>query len=271
MSHRSQITARLHQIQSPVLAPARLFAVVPLLWAGCTEPTRSSERVLRGTDVTMAQGFARTEVTLGRDDVPIAVAVVLSEAALVGLPATTPMGGLEIVLPIPSGAAGIPFTHAAVNWQPSGHPPAGIYTPPHFDVHFYMISMAERDAMTPADPAFSTKANTQPSPDRVPPGYTGDPGAVPRMGTHWANKGSPEHQGHTFTHTMIYGFYGGSMVFIEPMVTKAFLESRPEVVVDFPTPSRYGKPGWYPSRYAVKHDAATKEYRIELRGFNAGQ
>ena len=41
----------------------------------------------------------------------------------------------------------------------------------------------------------------------------------------------------------------------EPMLTKTFLESRPNVTVEFPTPSRYGKAGWYPSRYAVKKPA----------------
>lgn len=30
-----------------------------------------------------------------------------------------------------------------LNWEPSGHPTEGVYTIPHFDFHFYMISEEE--------------------------------------------------------------------------------------------------------------------------------
>lgn len=124
--------------------------------------------------------------------------------------------------------------------------------------------------MTPAaDPQFGEKANRRPAQEFLPPGYACDPGAVPRMGSHCSNTSAGEHHGQGFTHTMIYGFFNGSMVFVEPMLTKAFLETRPNVTVDFAVPARYPEPGSYPSRYAVRYDAGRKEYRIELLGFAA--
>ncbi len=39
------------------------------------------------------------------------MAFVLDEAALTGLAATAPQGGLEIVIPLPVDATGTPFNH----------------------------------------------------------------------------------------------------------------------------------------------------------------
>jgi hypothetical protein len=240
------------------------LALLPLAAAGCSDSTGADERHLRGPEVAMSQGTARTEVTLNRNGDPVSMSVVLSEGALSGLPATA---RTEYVLPLPVEATGTRFDHAVVNWGPMGHPPEGVFDAPHFDVHFYMISVQQRDAITPADPQFEAKANRQPAPEFVPRNFTGDPGAIPRMGTHWADRTTGAYQGQGFTHTMVYGFFDGSMVFIEPMITKAFLETRPNVEVDFAVPSKYPQAGSYPSRYAVRYDASRKEYRIELLGF----
>ncbi len=247
---------------------ATCLVLLPLAAAGCSNSTGTDERHLRGSEIAMGQGTARTEVTLNRNGDPVSMSVVLSEGALSGLPATAPVGGIEYVVPLPAEAGGTRFDHVGINWGPTGHPPEGVYNVPHFDVHFYMISMQQRDAMTPAaDPQFGAKANRQPAPEFVPPNYTCDPGAVPRMGSHCSNRTTGEHHGQAFTHTMIYGFFNGAMVFIEPMITKAFLETRPNVTEDFAIPSKYPQTGSYPTRYGVRYDANQREYRIELLSF----
>jgi len=58
---------------------------------------------------------------------------------------------------------------------------------------------------------------------------------------------------------MVYGFYDGKMVFIEPMTTKAYLESKPDETKAISTPTRYAVAGRYPASYRVAFDAATKE------------
>jgi len=142
-----------------------------------------------------------------------------------------------------------------------------IYTTPHFDVHFYTITPQQRDAITPADPAFAAKTARQPSADALPPGYTLDPAAVPRMGVHAAASNGSEFQGAPFASTFIYGFYDGGMIFLEPMMTRALLLSRPDTTMSIATPARYPKPGAYPTSYGYKYDASARERRIELRGF----
>jgi hypothetical protein len=64
----------------------------------------------------------------------------------------------------------------------------------------------------------------------VPAGYMYAPGAeVPKMGAHWVDLSSHEFRGHAFTATYIYGSYDGRLIFEEPMVTKAFLETKPDL------------------------------------------
>ncbi len=259
------------------VAERRVTGAVALVLSGVTlavtiscsdnSPTVVDVETLRGADVAFGNGSARTEVQVQGANV-VSVAVVLSENALDGLPTQLPpMTSQEYILPLPAGAPAMVVEQVAVNWQPVGHPPMNVYTTPHFDVHFYMITPAQRDAMTPADPAFVAKALRQPAPDVLPPGYTLDPMPIPRMGAHAGASTGPEFQGTPFASTFIYGFYDGGMIFLEPMMTRAFLLSRPDTTIQIVTPARYPKPGAYPTAYAYKYDSASRERRVELRGF----
>jgi hypothetical protein len=86
------------------------------------------------------------------------------------------------------------------------------------------------------------------------------------MGVHWVDPTSPELNGKPFTATFIYGSWDGKVIFAEPMITKAYLETKPQFSAELPAPAR-DEGGYYPKRYAVRWDAATKEYRITLTGF----
>ncbi len=241
--------------------------VAALASCGDDSPTAAPIRVLKGSDVAFGNGTARSEVRV-QDSKVMSVSVVLSENALDGLPTQLPpMTSQEFILPLPAGAPALVISQIAVNWQPTGHPPMNIYTVPHFDVHFYTIGATQRDAITPADPAFAAKTARQPAVDALPAGYVLDPAAIPRMGVHSALSNAPELQGAPFASTFIYGFYDGGMIFLEPMMTRAFLVAKPDTVIKIVTPSKYPAPGAYPTAYAYKYDAATRERRIELRDF----
>lgn len=148
-----------------------------------------------------------------------------------------------------------------MGWLPRGHPPPGVYDIPHFDFHFYMISAAQRRAIPPGpDPV-------EPDPRYVPADYATDGMAVPEEGVHWSDALAPEFNGEAFTRTFVYGFHGGDLIFVEPMVTKAFLETSPSVAEPIRQPDAYQRSGAYPTEYAVEHDAANRQYDIALRGF----
>ena len=108
-----------------------------------------------------------------------------------------------------------------------------IYGAPHFDFHFYTVSDSVcSKAILPSDPQFATKAANFPASSFIPTGYVPPPGVpaantIPVMGLHWSNTASPELNGKPFTSTFIFSSYDGRFIFIEPMITKAFLESHP--------------------------------------------
>jgi hypothetical protein len=121
--------------------------------------------------------------------------------------------------------------------------------------------------MTHADPAFAAKAAKAPSQEDVPPDHVADPTAVPRMGTHWVDGRSRTWQGMRFGSTVAYGFYDGRMVFIEPLVTRAYLRSIAADGIRLRPPARYPGTGAYPSRVRVAYDEGTHLYRVDLTDF----
>jgi len=141
-----------------------------------------------------------------------------------------------------------------------------VYTVPHFDVHFYTITPAERDAIVLGNPELAAKMSRQPTPELVPAGYV--PGmSTPGMGQHWRDPSAPELNGQPFTRTFLYGSYDGALTFWETMVAKAYLETKPAgVPIPIKLPARYASTGYYPTSYAVGYDAAAKEYRLALSG-----
>ena len=250
------------------VANVSLLSLLLLTSCGDTDPpTAATIQILKGSTVPFGNGFARTEMGV-RGSTIVSTAVVLSEAALDGLPAQLPpMQSLEFILPLPTGAPATVFDHVGVNWQPTGHMPVGIYTIPHFDVHFYLITPQQRDAITPSDPQFGAKTARQPTTEERPMGYTLDLAAIPRMGVHAGAIDAAENRGLPFTTTFVYGFFDGGMIFLEPMLTRAYLLSRPDTTIKISTPARYPKSGAYATAYAIRYDAAAKEYRVELRDF----
>ena len=257
-----------------VLAAVVAALALVLLVARIPSAAELSTRTVLGNAVALGNGTVRTYLTTTADGTPVELGVAVTEAALTGLPhhggSTVPQPDghvmFEHVLPLPAGNP-TPFKHVVLNWNPGGHEPPGIYDTPHFDVHFYTISGAERIAIDAADPEFQRKAERRPAADLIPKGYIlPAPVGFPQMGVHWVDPTSPELNGKPFTSTFIYGSWNGNLIFAEPMFTKAFLESKPQFTAPLPAPARYQSPGYYPSGYSVKWEEAKREYRIALVG-----
>jgi hypothetical protein len=247
------------------LRVAATCAVATAAAAACGGDTVApANKTYRSPQVAVGAGMAWSEAVFDSSEELQELSVLFTEGALNNLPPTVPT--TEFIIPMPSQAPTSVFKHIGINWQPNGHPPPMVYTVPHFDVHYYLIPMSERDAMTPADPTFAAKAAKAPAPGEAPPSYVPDPQAIPRMGNHWSDPTSHEFHGSAFTNTMIYGFYDGRMIFIEPMMTKAYLESKPNETKALKIPAKYPAPGRYPTSYRVAFEATTKEYRVTLLG-----
>lgn len=246
----------------------RLAAAIGLCLAAGAADAAGTPAIHMGPAVKVGQGTARTMVVEGKEGQPVSVAVVISEKALEGLPAGHSGGHDSFIseLPMPAKGPKTGYDHATLDWNPTGHAPAGIYTPPHFDVHFYMIDRSTRDAITFKGEA-AAEAAKAPAADLLPPGYVAPPDtAVEKMGIHAVNPAGPEFKGKPFTATFIYGYHKGEAVFVEPMVARAFLETKPDVTLAVPAPKAYSHPGWYPRGYRVAYDAGTKSYVVAMTG-----
>jgi len=109
----------------------------------------------------------------------------------------------------------------------------------------------------------------QPASQFVPAGYVTGMAAA-GMGLHWNDPDAPERHGELFTKTFIYGSYDGVFTFAEPMVTKAFLETRPAAVTTLvKLPAQWASRGYQASSYTIGYNAVAKEYRIALTGLVA--
>jgi len=221
------------------LALAGVFVL--MIAAGCGDdnsPSATTDVV--GAAVPVGHGTART-VVVSNSDGAQSIGVELTPEALTGLPDAD----AEFMLPLPDGMSVPPWDHVAINWNAHGHPP-DMYMLPHFDFHFYTISPSAQASIAGGE-------DMVPVPDPyVPKDYVSGVESVPNMGVHWVDTLSAEFHGHTFDHTLIYGFSQGSMVFVEPMVTQAFLASQPSVSMDVKQPQAFQEPGRYPREWSVR-------------------
>ena len=262
------------------IPPARalvlaLLATVALSGCQAASADSATERTSYGRAVKLGNGTVRTYVTI-TNGIP-EVGVAMTEATLDGLPDEHGAGGVhahghttfETVLDLPADNP-TPFRHVLLNWNPTGHEPPGIYDTPHFDFHFYVIDSEERAAIDPADPEYQQKAERKPDAAWIPARYVMPaPMAFARMGVHWVDTTATELRGQPFTRTFIYGSWNGKVIFGEPMVTKAYLETKPQFSATLPAPPRGRGDGFYPEGYSVRWDETRREYRIAVTGLPA--
>jgi len=230
----------------------------------------TADRTYNGSSIKVGEGSAYAFTTLDANGKPLAIGLRMSESALQGLPAEIPHNatGWEYVLPLPKQGANFGYDQVVLDWNPKGHIPDGIYNVPHFDFHFYMISQADREKITLKDEDLA-RAHMAPAPEFMPEGYTLPEGTeVPQMGAHAIDPSAPEFNNMPFTKTFIYGFYDGQMAFLEPMMTKTYLETKPNTLDTVKLPKSYAKHGYYPTMYSIKYDITQREYVISLEGLN---
>lgn len=239
----------------PVRGHALVIISAALVVAACSGDSTAPQAAVEvdGPAVSVGNGTAQSFV-LQHDNIVTTVGIKLSDGALDGLPADMS----EWKLAMPNDASAPPWDHMTLDWNPQGHEPTPIYGVPHFDFHFYLISDAQQAAI--AGGPDSTPVASQ----FIPQDYASQVISVPGMGVHWADTLSAEFHGTPFTETFIYGFYQGQMVFVEPMITRDFLASHPDVSSPVKQPQAYQTPGSYPTSYRVRYDASQHATFIEL-------
>ena len=219
-----------------------------------------------GPVVQMGNGHIRSWINISRNNnKPLAIGIELTAASLYNLP-TDPLNfaANTFVLKLHQKAKDVtPYNHITVNWEPNGHEPPGIYSVPHFDMHFYKISLAAQMAITGIPTAL-------PPAGYLPASYVIQGATVPQMGTHWLDPSSPELPPTLapFTHTFIYGSNNGNIHFNEPMITRAFILGGTEVNKAFPQPIHFSPINTnYPTVYKIWKSSENGRHYVALSNF----
>ena len=121
----------------------------------------SPAATLLGEAMPMGEGMVRSYLDVGADDTPAVIGIVFDGSAFRGLPPmrnTTSRcydmngngtiddhdeceGDTEFQIDLPANipnSQDIPFRWIGINWNPEGHDPPGVWSVPHFDMHFYI-------------------------------------------------------------------------------------------------------------------------------------
>ncbi|NDP26705.1 MAG: hypothetical protein GZ087_04660 [Flavobacterium sp.] len=233
--------------------------------------------VFKGPEVTLGYGKVRSWIIMNKKNGhPREIGIEITPKAFKNLmpennSKTVPPNGSTIVVPLhPKASHLTPFDHIGINWNPNGHQPAGVFDVPHFDFHFYMISVEEQMAIPEWSPVTDAAFNLYPPMGFMPADYGTPPGpatAEPQMGKHWA----PNNLGAylPFSKIMVYGSYNGQFIFVEPMVTLDYLLSKTDFSMNYSQPEHFVKAGNYPTKYNIYHDALTGNTYITLSEFVA--
>lgn len=247
--------------------------VLPLAWVACKQEAQLAEVKGDCADVFSAQvcTWARTRGTQ-----LVEAGAVVPLAFIENAPADQPMvwppaAAAEIDMPEPVRQQG-GLTQMTMFWEPGGHPP-GAFLTPHFDFHFYTVPPSERAAMDCQDVSKPAALPAQYAlPDiPLPPEMAQMMGVsaltglcVPQMGMH-ALPASELERTDPFSGSMVIGYYKGSPIFIEPMLSKAMLLRKQPF--DLPIPEIPGLAGPLPTRFHAEYDAAQQAYRFTFSEF----
>jgi len=246
-------------------------------------PVPTSDRMVSGEATSLYGGPISTWARIGADGVIREVGLTIALAAVENAPVdehdstethehTEPSVQAEFPAAI---KAATYFDHVSIDFVPGGHPPEP-YLLPHFDVHFYGISMPEQLAIDCND-------GTKPEAALLPANYIlvttdgtpeGPADCVPAMGQHAADITSPELNQvdpQRFTKTMILGYYGGEFIFFEPMITRDYFLQRQSFEMAVPDAYQPGVQKQYPRTFRGVYDAQADTYRLiwsdfEMRG-----
>ncbi|RYG35454.1 hypothetical protein EON81_12685 [bacterium] len=149
------------------------------------------------------------------------------------------------------------FDHYEMHWNPNGHEPEA-WMVPHFDIHGYGIPEADVMEIAGVD-------STAPVADRLPAGYVypGVQAVVPQMGVHAVIPGPAAGP----PKTMVLGYWGGKMTFVEPMVTQAELMKKQSFEMEILVPAELGRVTKYPTRFRAIWEPSANQYRFVYDNF----
>jgi hypothetical protein len=153
--------------------------------------------------------------------------------------------------------------HIEVDWSSNGDAAPSVFNIPHIDAHFFAVdTMTQNGVAGGADPlTINMGANY------LPPDYVLQSTSVPGMGVHAMDTTGKEFHGQPFDHSLIYGYYHADMYFIEPIISKAYLDVPTNFNGVIKQPSAFKFHGVYPTTYNIRYDGSAYEFQISIDNF----
>ncbi len=225
------------------------------------EEKEEKSNTFKGPQVNFGNGKVRSFITINHNGVPLELGVEMTDAALSGL-SPDPLAHPSYVIPLQHMATeATPFNHVWINWNVHGHEPEVLFGAPHFDFHFYLIGIPEREAIN------GVISDMLPPLGYMPSTYFPTPGGVPQMGKHWIDTQHPVAPG-TFTQTLIYGSSNHKFTFVEPMITLAYLQSGARLSMPYAQPALFAITNtYYPTVYNIYMDPESRTHYVTLSNF----
>jgi hypothetical protein len=279
-------------------APAVGATSPPAPAPGCSAVgARAQQRLMDGYRDAGTYPARQTGTTRG---VPGSVTVQVPRIAFTG-PGTSsnlPVGPCQTIyrfafprVQARDGDPASPFRYVEVDWNTEGLPrgPNDSFSSPHFDFHYYMRPRAWVDDNTmcvstngrTCDETRTTYRQMRrflqlPPAGLVPPAYFADTGSsIPLMGLHLLD-GLFHYTVDSVDHhpTLIYGTFGGRVLFAESSVTLDTLQDAiraPGHTLSFPfrQPHRVQDGVAWPTRFTITYDPATQGFTAGFTRFRA--
>ncbi|WP_029037889.1 hypothetical protein [Salinimicrobium xinjiangense] len=237
-----------------IFASSILFALTSCHHEGIFfRANKDSEPQLNSPDVQSAIEFDAT----GQ---PERISLIFSESTLADLPQN--VHHLQIPVNDPSGK--FPFNHLSLKWNPTKDDVEGIFTTPHFETGFHLISAEKRSSIKVADPL----AELLPNRELLPQDFIPSKGSYSGTGKRWLNPTASELHEPNETYTLLVDSYAGEIISFVPSFTLKYLEEAENQIFTIPFPKGAQKEGaFYPTQYSLSFDAAEKKYIISLLEF----
>lgn len=214
--------------------------------------------------------------------------------SLYAMPNRSTPPNIEPVLffPVPDNVTNnppIPYRLIGGYFEPDGHPPDSMLVP-HFDVHYYFLTLDQLNNIQGAAPDAPGTCCTygiclpenvycnaiMPLPEGCcPPDYSSMALVIPNMGAHYMNASEPDMNGGPFIQDVAMGLWNGSLAFNEPMVnielminvSKHNADNRTCISFANAIPKYVPQAGWYPTQLCTGYWNDTETGYTELSNF----
>ena len=232
-------------------------AIVITAIFSCSKDENTSDQtaLLLGKEIQVGNGKAQSFISVNSKGDPEKIGFTFSASTLENLP----MHSAMFEIPVPEGNNTM-VDHISFDFNAHGHEPPGVYDVPHFDIHFYNITKAERALIQPNTAAMELL----PEAAYIPKDYVPIPGGDVNMGKHWTDTTGTEFHGQPFDKTFIYGSYNGMFIFHEAMVALSYLKTKPSVTIPVKQQAKVQVGGFYPSSFSITYDEARQLYTVSM-------